>query len=143
MLLTESEMVRMYRNALKPRQQIRILAELNQIPVEMVVEILERNGVNTTRRKGRRKTRNGGQRWEPDKRVAENPKGFYGAFRRLLEGASQSAVSRALGISQGTISRFANEKGLPAHSSYEKILKYAGKESEEFLNETEIHDPPE
>ena len=139
-VLSELEMVRLYRHALKPRMQIRILSEINQIPVEEVIKILEAHGCDIAR-KGRRKGRKKAVRWEADKRVTEKSEAFYKAFERLTEGMSQAKVSRGLKISEGTISRWLNRKGLPSRKSYEKILKYAGKESEEFLNETEIHDP--
>ena len=131
-VLTELEMVRLYRHALKPRMQIRILSEINQITVEEVIEILERHGCDVNRKK-RRNGKRKGKRWEADNRTAKNPEAFYEAFERLTEGMSQAKVSRVLKISEGTISRWLNRKGLPSRKSYEKILKYAGKESEEFL----------
>ena len=126
-VLSELEMVRLYRNALNPRKEIKILSEINQLPVEKVVEILEAHGCNIAV-KGGRKGRKRGVRWEADKRAAENPEGFYGAFERLVEGKSQARVSKELKISEGTISRWLNRKGLPSKRSYEKILKYAGGE---------------
>lgn len=42
-------------------------------------------------------------------------------------------VSKDMGISEPTISRYLARKGLPSKGNYNKILRYAKMESEEFL----------
>lgn len=136
MVLTEMEMVRLYRNALNPNKQIRIFSEINQISIEKVIEILEKNGIEIPHRKKRRKRRKRRTRkkhWEADPRTAANPNAFYEAFERLIGEQPQSKASKDMGISEGAISRYLNRKGLPSKRNYGKILKAAKMESEEFL----------
>ena len=131
-------MVRLYRNALSPNKQIRIFSEINQISIEKVIEILQKNGIEIPHRKKRRKRKTRKKHWEADPRTAANPKAFYEAFERLVGRRPQSQVSKDLDISEGTISRYLNRKGLPSKSNYNKILSYAKKESEEFLAEARL-----
>lgn len=133
MVLTEMEMVRLYRNALNPNKQIRIFSEINQISIEKVIEILEKNGIEIPHRKKRRKRRTRKKHWEADPRTVANPNAFYEAFERLIGEQPQSKASKDMGISEGAISRYLNRKGLPSKRNYGKILKAAKMESEEFL----------
>jgi len=133
MVLTEMEMVRLYRNALNPNKQIRIFSEINQIPVEKVIEILEKHGIEVTHRKARRPRKRRKKKWVPDPRTGNNPDAFYTAFERLIGEQPQAKVSKDMGISEPTISRYLARKGLPSKGNYNKILRYAKKESEEFL----------
>ena len=126
-------MVRLYRNALNPKKQIRIFSEINQISIEKVIEILQKNGIEIPHRKKRRKRKTRKKHWEADPRTVANPKAFYEAFERLVGEQPQSKASKDIGISEGAISRYLNRKGLPSKSNYNKILSYAKKESEEFL----------
>ena len=132
-VLTESEMVRLYRNAMSQRKELRILSEINQISVEKVIEILEKHGIEVNHRKNRRPRKRRKKKWVPDPRTGNNPDAFYTAFEKLIGEQPQAKVSKDMGISEPTISRYLTRKGLPSKGNYNKILSYAKKESEEFL----------
>lgn len=131
-VLTELEMVRLYSHAKNQRIQLKILSQIQQMPIEEVMAVLERHGVDLTP-KTRRRRKGNGRQWNADPRTEASPEAFYKAFERLVGDYSHAYISSLIGISPGSVSRYLCRKGLPSRACYDKILEYVGMESEEFL----------
>ena len=105
--MTDREIVKSYQEALDKRRQVGILAELNAVKKEEIIELLERNGISDLRHPSKPE-RAGGKapqfRWTPEKEER---------LRQLqAEGRTSLEASLAIGCTRGSVLHKAHELGI-------------------------------
>lgn len=113
MYMTEEEICRHYRQALDPKKDIVVLADLNAVDKREIEEILAKAGLT---KKPRRKKK------EPPKPIGNREKLHKAIEKRLREGKSFRQVRMEVGCSDSTVRKLAAELGIkPQGTSGAKV----------------------
>ena len=119
--MTAKEIVDSYRNALDPKAQVKILAELNAVSPDVIREALTGCGVELPKERGRRDKKRKFDREE--------------AARLYEQGYADAEIAKALGVGKTAVSDWRKENGLlPA------VDKRGGARSKKRKEETVMED---
>lgn len=128
MYMTETEILREYRQAKNKGEQIKVLADLNLCDREKITEILTRCGETVPAPAAL------GRRWKENSRSWDEEK-----VRALYEeGRHDLEIAAAVGVSKVTVFRWRHAQGLPPNGTRRPVPP-----PENTASASELSEPPE